>query len=67
MNNEQLHQDLCPMCHRPLTELPTVVVRSHQSNYPARIDTKPYCEPCDTGDPIRRQEWANMMNARDES
>ncbi|MEV7657894.1 hypothetical protein AB0O39_27465 [Streptomyces anulatus] len=62
MNTELLHGDVCPLCHRPLTLHPAVVVHSN-TPYPTRIDTLPHCATC-AGDMTRSQKWADLMNAR---
>ncbi|MFF3967943.1 hypothetical protein ACFYZI_41120 [Streptomyces griseorubiginosus] len=62
MNPELLHGDLCPLCGRPLTLRPTVVVHSNVP-YPTRTDTRPYCTSC-ASDMTRTQKWADLMNAR---
>ncbi|MFE5900913.1 hypothetical protein ACFQ67_26360 [Streptomyces sp. NPDC056488] len=65
MTNELLHGDPCPLCGRPLTLRPKVVVRSNVP-YSPRTDTVPRCESC-AGDMLRAQEWADLMRARYES
>jgi hypothetical protein len=65
MTNELLHGDLCPLCGRPLTLRPSVVVRSNVP-YPTRTDTVPHCASC-ASDMPRAQKWADLMRARYES
>ncbi|WP_329028088.1 hypothetical protein [Streptomyces sp. NBC_00690] len=62
MNNEQISADLCPLCRRPLTLRPTVVVRSN-TPYPTRTDYLPHCTTC-ANDMTRAQQWNDLMNAR---
>ncbi|MFE1781015.1 hypothetical protein ACFW9F_00105 [Streptomyces sp. NPDC059506] len=62
MTTELLRGDLCPLCGRPLTLRPTVVVRSNVP-YPTRIDMVPHCISC-AGDMPHAQEWADLMHAR---
>ncbi|MYS37205.1 hypothetical protein K388_07329 [Streptomyces sp. KhCrAH-43] len=68
MNRELLHGDLCPLCGRPLTLRPSVVVHSNVQ-YPTRADAVPHCASCAScaSDMLRAQEWAELMRARYES
>ncbi|WP_432091354.1 hypothetical protein [Streptomyces sp. NRRL F-5630] len=59
---ELLHGDLCPLCGRPLTLRPVVIVRSNVP-YPTRTDTVPHCAYC-ASDMTRAPQWADLMNAR---
>lgn len=58
MNPELLHGDLCPLCGRPLTLRPSVVVRSNVP-YPTRTDYLPHCTNC-----ANEQRWNDLMNDR---
>ncbi|MER7692668.1 hypothetical protein [Streptomyces sp. NPDC097610] len=66
MNRELLHGDLCPLCRRPLTRRPKVVVRSAGVPHPTRIDYLPHCTRC-TNDPVIEQKWNDLMNEHDRS
>ncbi|MFI0233782.1 hypothetical protein [Streptomyces sp. NPDC017086] len=62
MTHELLHGDLCPLCGRPLTLRPTVIVHSNVP-YPTRTDYLPHCTSCANG-PADKQKWFDLMNAR---
>ncbi|WP_331720137.1 hypothetical protein OG762_51835 (plasmid) [Streptomyces sp. NBC_01136] len=66
MKTNLLHEDLCPLCRRPLTRRPKVVVRSAGVPHPTRIDYLPHCTRC-TNDPVIKQKWNDLMNDRDGS
>ncbi|CAL9676827.1 hypothetical protein [Streptomyces sp. enrichment culture] len=65
VNTNLLHGDLCPLCGRPLTLRPTVVVRSNVP-YPTLTDYLPHCAYC-ANDMFRAQQWNDLMRARYES
>ncbi|WP_030792532.1 hypothetical protein [Streptomyces sp. NRRL S-920] len=62
MTTELLHGDLCPLCGRPLTLRPTVIVRSNVP-YPTRTDYLPHCTAC-ANDLPNVQRWNDLMNDR---
>ncbi|MEU3953591.1 hypothetical protein AB0F45_14925 [Streptomyces achromogenes] len=61
MNQHLLHGDLCPLCRRPLTLRPTVVVRSNVPD-PTRTDYLPHCTSC--ANAPNAQKWNDLMNER---
>ncbi|MEV6810400.1 hypothetical protein [Streptomyces sp. NPDC051132] len=65
MSKQLIYADPCPLCGRPLTLRPTVVVRSN-TPYPTRIDTVPHCAYC-ANDMFRAQQWNDLMRTRYES
>ncbi|WP_329028148.1 hypothetical protein [Streptomyces sp. NBC_00690] len=65
MNNEPFSADLCPLCSRPLRPEFRSTRPSGQQNRPVRVWFDRYhCDHCEAADPIRKQEWADIMNAR---
>lgn len=64
MKTNLLHEDLCPLCRRPLTWRPKAVVRSTGVPYPTRTDYLPHCTPCTSNLP-NAQKWNDLMNDRD--
>ncbi|MFC8492939.1 hypothetical protein ACFUJU_19490 [Streptomyces sp. NPDC057235] len=66
MTTELLHEDLCPLCRRPLRLRLITAVRSAGVPRPTRTVYLPHCDSC-TSDPFNSQKWYDAMNARDES
>ncbi|NJP74118.1 hypothetical protein [Streptomyces sp. C1-2] len=62
MNRELFHGDLCPLCRRPLTLRPEVVVYSNAPR-PTRTDYLPHCTVC-ANDLSNVQRWNDLMNDR---
>ncbi|MEV0982440.1 hypothetical protein [Streptomyces sp. NPDC049915] len=61
MNHELLHEDLCPLCRRPLRIEYGHTRPSAQQNHPARTwITERHCDDCEATQP---QQFWDVMRA----